>query len=187
MTKSALVLIDIQNDYFPGGAMECFNSISAAKNAGNILKFAREQGFMPIHIRHISTRPDANFFKPHTFGSELYHLVAPLADEQVIIKHYPNSFQKTDLKDVLLKKGVENLIICGMMSHMCIDATVRAAADKGFSCTLIQDACATRELSFLGTIIPANMVHAAYMSALSGLYARVCSTEELLSGIMSGI
>ena len=69
------------------------------------------------------------------------------------------------------------------MSHMCIDATTRAAADLGFSCTVIHDACATRDLVFGETVIPAAQVHGAFMAALAPIYARVVSLEEFLSGL----
>jgi nicotinamidase-related amidase len=95
-------------------------------------------------------------------------------------KHYPNSFRETGLLEVLQGAGVDEVIICGAMSHMCIDATTRAAFDYGFTCTVIHDACATRDLTFDGRTIPAGQVHGAFMAALGMRYARVISLEDFL-------
>ena len=182
MTNTALILIDIQNDYFPGGAMECHESLHAGKNARLLLDFARTRGIEPIHIRHISTRPNATFLLPGTKGAEISDLVSPVSGEKIIEKQYPNSFRQTELASYLHEKGVINLIIAGMMSHMCIDATTRAATDLGFACILAHDACATRDLTFQDVTVPVPQVHATYMSSLSGLYARVISTDEIIRG-----
>lgn len=181
MKKTALILVDIQNDYFPGGAMELVGSVSAGKNAGLLLSAARTADIPVFHIRHISTRPGATFFLPGTPGSEIAEPVRPGHDEVIIQKEYPNSFRNTDLLDHLRRESITDLIIAGMMTHMCIDTTCRAAVDLGFSCTLVHDACATRDLSFEGRAIPAEMVHAAFMAALSGLFARVVPTDLMLS------
>ena len=177
----ALLLIDIQNDYFPGGAMECECSIEAGENAGKLLKYARENNILTIHIRHISKRPGALFFLPGTKGSEFYRKVTPITGESVIIKHYPNSFKETNLSVILQSNDIRKLIISGMMTHMCIDATTRAAADLGFSCILVQDACATRSISWKNIMVPAEMVHVSFIGALSGIYAEIYSTEEIIN------
>lgn len=181
MTDTALLLIDIQNDYFPGGAMECHNSLSAGENAGKILAYARKNRILPIHVRHIATRPGATFFLPETYGSEISPLVTPGDQEQVIVKHFPNSFRDTDLSGILQKNRITTLIIEGMMTHMCIDATTRAATDLGYRCILVHDACATRDLEVLGETIPAGMVHASFIAALSGSGAGIVSTEEMMT------
>jgi nicotinamidase-related amidase len=73
-------------------------------------------------------------------------------------------------------------VIAGAMSHMCIDATTRAAFDHGFKCTVAADACATRALEFGGRTIPARDVHAAFMAALAMPYARISSTDDIVAG-----
>jgi nicotinamidase-related amidase len=133
------------------------------------------------YIRHISTRKGATFFIPGTQGSEIHVSVCPLQGESVIIKHFPNSFLGTRLEDTLKGQSIKHLIICGAMSHMCIDATTRAAFDLGFDCIVAHDACATKDLVFMETPVPAAQVHAAFMSALNGIYARVISTEEIMA------
>jgi len=181
MDKTALILVDIQNDYFPGGKMTLEGIDAASANAARLLSRFREKRLPVFHIRHLAARPGATFFLPDTPGSEIHPSVAPMADETVVVKHFPNSFRETSLLDQLKKAGVASVVICGAMSHMCIDATVRAAADLGFRCRVAQDACATRALVFGQEIVPAAMVHAAFMAALSAAYAEVLTTEELIA------
>jgi nicotinamidase-related amidase len=179
--NQALILIDIQNDYFPGGAMELVGSLAAGAEAGKLLQAFREKALPVIHIQHLSTRPGATFFLPHTRGVEIHSSVAPSQDEIVIQKNFPNSFRGTPLLDYLRERRITQLVIGGMMTHMCVDSTIRAAADLGFECFLAQDACATKALSFSGATIPAESVQAAFLAALNGLFAKVQSVAELCS------
>lgn len=175
-----LIIIDVQNDYFPGGKMSLVNAEQAGNNATRLLQAARKTGVAVIHIQHLATRTDATFFVPGTAGAEIYPGVIPLAGEDIIQKHYPNSFRDTSLQQVLLKKKIDQLVVCGMMTHMCVDATVRAAADIGYRCRVAADACATRDLVWEGRTIAAKNVHGAFLAALSGLYAEVLTTDYIL-------
>jgi nicotinamidase-related amidase len=107
-------------------------------------------------------------------------MVTPQKNETVVVKNFPNSFRGTRLLEILKKEKAYNLVICGAMSHMCIDATTRAAFDLDFSCIVAEDACATKDLSFKGNIIKASDVHASFMAALSVPYAKVISTKEII-------
>lgn len=175
-----LMLIDIQNDYFSGGRMELVAMESAAQNAAKILQIFRYRQLPVFHVKHVSTRPGATFFLPGTLGVNIHESVTPSGAEPVIEKQFPNSFRETSLLERLKAAGIARTIICGAMSHMCIDATTRAAFDFGFSCTVIEDGCATRDLPFKGEIIEADKVHAAFMSALSVPYAKVLGTAEFI-------
>ena len=141
---TALVLVDIQNDYFPGGTMSLENMDAAAANAARLLAAFRERRLPIVHVRHLSVRPGATFFVPGTAGAEIHPAVAPRAGEAVVEKNFPNAFRATDLEPRLRAAGVDHVVIAGAMSHMCIDATTRAAFDHGFKCTVAEDACATR-------------------------------------------
>lgn len=180
--RSALLLIDIQNDYFPGGNMALEGSTDAGARAGELLAAFRASGRPVIHIQHIALQPGATFFLPATAGAEIHPCVAPQAGEPVIVKHFPNSFRDTDLLSTLKDKGVEELVIAGMMTHMCVDATVRAAFDFGLRCRVASDACATRTLAFNGEPVPAAQVHAAFLAALLGVYAVVGTAHSLGMG-----
>lgn len=177
--NTALLLIDIQNDYFPGGAMELTGSVEAAARAGKLVEAFRSKGKPVIHVQHISTRPGATFFVPETTGVEIHPAVAPCEDETIIRKNFPNSFRDTSLLQHLRDNKISRLVIAGMMTHMCIDTTVRAAGDLGFECLLAHDACATRALSFGGVTVPAESVQAAFLAALNGLFAKVQAVDEL--------
>jgi len=181
--KSALILIDIQNDYFPGGAMELAGMNQAAAQAQGLLSAFRKTRRPIFHVQHLAPGPGAAFFRPETPGVEINESVRPLPGEAVVRKHYPNAFRDTGLLEVLQGAGVNEVIICGAMSHMCIDASTRAAFDYGFTCTVIHDACATRDLVFQGQTIPAAHVHGAFMAALGMRYATVVALEEFLRGL----
>ena len=176
-----LLLVDIQNDYFPGGAMELKRMVEAARNARLILDNFREKNLPFFHIKHIATSAAATFFLPDTEGVKINEVVANAGEETVVEKHFPNAFRDTSLLEKLNAAGVKELIICGAMSHMCIDATTRAAFDLGFQCTLIADACATRDLEHEGVQVDAASVHAAFMAALASVYAKVMTTGNFLS------
>jgi nicotinamidase-related amidase len=181
--KQALLLVDIQNDYFPGGRMELVGMEAAAAQAQRLLTAFRQRQWPTYHIQHVSLRKGAPFFLPKTSGVEFHASIAPRPGETVIEKHFPNSFRETGLKEILEVAGIEEIVICGAMSHMCIDATTRAAADLGFACTVIHNACASRDLVFGEMVIPAAQVHGAFMAALGSYYAKVISLEEFLSGL----
>lgn len=175
--KQALILVDIQNDYFKGGRNELVNPEEAAIQAKKILTFFRQEGWPIYHVRHISINPSAKFFLPDTAGSEFYKDVCPLAGEEIIIKHKPDSFSGTDLKEKLDENNIARLIICGMMTHMCIDTTVRAAVSHGYTVELIQDACATKDLLWNGNTLKADQVQDTFMAALDGTFARVLKAD----------
>jgi nicotinamidase-related amidase len=176
--NQALLIIDIQNDYFPGGAMELVGSPAAGAQAGKLLQAFRQKARPVIHMQHISTRPGATFFLPNTSGVQIHESAAPKAGETVFQKNYPNSFRETPLLEHLRKNQITQLVIAGMMTQMCIDTTTRAAADLGFQCVLAHDACATKSLSFGGVTVSAENVQTAFLAALNGLFARVLSTDE---------
>jgi nicotinamidase-related amidase len=178
--KKALIIIDIQNDYFDKGAMPLVGSDKASNNAKLILERFRADSLPIIHIQHIATRPTSTFFLPKTKGAEIHNNVRPLAQEKVIVKHYPNSFRETGLLDYLKNKNITDLVICGMMTHMCIDATTRAAKDFGFNIILIGDACATKDQEINGQVVKAEEVQKSFLAALNYFYTSVKTTQQYL-------
>ena len=184
---TALLLIDIQNDYFPGGAMELVGAPEAAEQAAGLLEGFRRKGWPVVHIQHISTRPGATFFVPGTVGAEIHEAVRPLGEEPVFVKHFPNCFRETPLLEYLRAREIGRLVLAGMMTHMCVDTTTRAAADLGFACRLAHDACATRALVFQGREVAAEDVQAAYLAGLDGLFAQVRSAREICEKLGLGV
>jgi nicotinamidase-related amidase len=178
---SALLIIDIQNDYFPGGAMALHAPEAAAAQAAKLIAAFRGRGRPVIHMQHISTRPGATFFIPDTKGAEIHEAVRPAAGETEFRKNFPNSFRETPLLEHLRDAKISQLVIAGMMTHMCVDTTTRAAADLGFACSLSHDACATRPLAFGGVQVTAEQVQVSYLAGLNGLFAKVLPAAELLN------
>ena len=177
--STALVLIDLQNDYFPGGTMELVGAEAAVARAAILLEAFRRRSLPVFHIQHLAARPGGTFFLPGTPGADIHKAVAPAGGELVVTKHFPNSFRETMLLGGLRAIDAKSLVFAGMMTHMCVDTTVRAAADMGFSCSLAADGCATRNLQFAGATVEAAQVQLAYLAGLNGAFAAVKSAEEL--------
>lgn len=176
--QKVLIIIDIQNDYFAGGRMPLVGSEEAVLNAKLVLEQFRKDGLPVIHIQHISDRPGATFFLPNTKGAEIHAEVIPVQGEKIITKHFPNSFRETELSAYLKELDVSDLVICGMMTSMCVDATTRAAKDFGYNCTVIGDACAAPNLQINEKMVSGENVHNAFLAALSYFYAKVVDAKD---------
>ncbi|CAN5500930.1 cysteine hydrolase family protein [soil metagenome] len=179
MAKRALIVVDIQNDYFPGGKWTLSGMDAAADNAAKVLDSARQNGDLIVHVRHEFPTADAPFFAPGSHGAKIHSKVRNKEGEHVVVKEHINSFRNTDLAEVLDKNDIDEVVVCGAMSHMCIDAVSRAANDFGYNVIVVHDACATRDVEFNGKVTAASDVHNAYMSALQFGYATLKSTAEL--------
>ena len=177
-----LLMVDIQRDYFPGGEHPLVDPDAAAEAAGRVLGAFREAGEPVLHLKHVWDEPEATYMRPGTDGVEIHAAVEPAEGETVIEKAEPNGFVGTELERELRSRGVEQLVVTGMESSMCVDSTVRAAAELGFEVTVVHDACATSDLEFEGTRVPGASVHAAFMAALGEGYAELVDAEELLAG-----
>lgn len=167
--NTALLLIDIQEFYFPGGAMELSEPVKAADNATRLLQHFREQEKVVIHVRHIVKA-----------GGDIYKGVLPQDGEMVISKDDVNCFKDTELLEFLKSNNVTDLVICGMQTHMCVEAATRAASDFNFNCTLIGDACATRNLVYENHTTEAKDVHYSSLTTLQS-YAEVTDTDTFLN------
>jgi nicotinamidase-related amidase len=167
---TALLIIDIQDFYFPGGKVPLVEPEAAAKNAGKVLAKFRAEGKAVVHVRHD--------FEP---GGSIHASVAPQEGEKVFTKTEVSCFNGTDVLAYLEELGVENLVIVGMQTHMCLEAATRAAHDLGFTCTVVGDACATRDLQYGDRTVPAADVHASTLATLNRTYAKVVDTETFLS------
>lgn len=185
--SQALILIDIQNDYFPGGTMELVGAEAAAAQAAKLVHAFRQQSRPIFHVQHVAKRPGATFFLPGTKGAEIHAAVVPAEGEAVVVKHFPNSFRETTLLDRLRCVDASQLVFAGMMTHMCVDTTVRAAADLGFQCFLAGDGCATRDLQYRGERADAASVQRSFLAALDGTFATVAPAQDLCQRFASGL
>lgn len=180
IANTALLVLEVQNDYFPNGRMPLEKATDACQKTQELVQVFRAKQLHTIYMQHTSTRPDAVHFLPCTKGVDIHPSIQPTKNETVIKKHYPNSFKDTNLLNHLIKHQINHLVVAGMMTHMCVDATIRAAYDLGFTCTVVSDACATKNLEFNNMLIPAQTVHHAFLAALQPLYADVLTVKELL-------
>ncbi len=164
----ALLVIDIQNFYFPGGRSELVEPVKAAEKAAEAIVQTRAANNPVIYVQHKSAA-----------GMEINDLVKPVQWEPAFIKEEVNCFLNTGLTEHLKTLSVDTLVICGMQTHMCVEAAVRAAHDMGYVVILLHDACATRNLKFGDREVSAADVHASTLSTLRS-YAEVISVEDWL-------
>ena len=167
----ALIVIDIQDFYFPGGDLPLCKPEEAAANAALLADRFRENGDPVIFIRHQ--------YEP---GGSINAQVKPIEGETVLVKREVNSFLGTGLDDLLRSKGITTIVVCGMQTHMCVEAAVRAGADLGYKCIVVEDACATRDLKYGDRTVKADDVHSSTLSTLTS-YARVVTTGQFLEGL----
>lgn len=181
MAGKALIVVDLQNDYFPGGKFSLEGIEAAAANAARLIEASRARGDLVVHVRHEFAGDNPPFFAPGSEGAAIHESVRNREDERVVLKNHINSFRDTRLKAILDAGNVTDVTIAGAMSHMCVDGITRAAVDYGYRTTVVHDAVATRDLSFNGVTVPATHVHAAFMAALDFGYASVISTDDYLA------
>jgi nicotinamidase-related amidase len=176
---TTLLVIDLQNDYFPDGEYPLVGATEAVEVARGVLDRFRAEGAPVVHMQHVWDAPDAEFMRPGTAGVEIHPLVQPATGETLIQKEHPNSFLGTDLAARLTDLGTDRLVVLGMMTSMCVDASVRAALDLGFPTVVVADACAAPELSYGGRVVDGMSVHAAFLAALRDAGADVVTAAEL--------
>jgi nicotinamidase-related amidase len=178
--SKALIIVDIQEFYFEDGFMPLVGSVEAAQSAQRVLEYFRANGWPVVHVQHLPDGTDTPGQDVQPAAFRIRKEVEPKTGEVVIGKHHPNSFRETSLQDELTKLDVDQLVIVGMQTHMCLEAATRAAADFGYQVTVVGDACATRDLEYGGSTVPAAQVHASTLASINGAYATVVSSEEFL-------
>jgi nicotinamidase-related amidase len=178
--STCFLIIDIQNDYFSGGGFPLARPESAADAARTILEHFRAAHLPVVHVMHLADSRRELILRPGTDGARIHIAVAPIPGEPVIEKTHPNAFRGTSLSDTLDRLEVTELVVAGMTTSMCVDATVRAAADAGYAVTVISDACAAPDVEFGGRHVPAVDVQAAYLASLAEEYAKVVTSDEYL-------
>ena len=171
-TKTALLIIDVQEFYFVEGTSQLVQPEAASEKASELLQRFRDENQLVVHIRHASSK-----------NPEIHENVKPLKSEKVITKHHVNSYSDTDLLDYLKHHGITDVIICGMMTHVCVEAAVRASTDYGFQVTVISDACTTRDLTYGEDTILAKDVHNATLATIKSFYGNVMTLKEYLNNV----
>lgn len=168
--KQALLIIDVQEFYFPQGFNPLVEPEEASQQAAKLLDHFRSANKLVVHIKHASKK-----------DSLIHQNVQPMKDEKVITKYNVNSYHETELLDYLKQNKIEEVVICGMMTHMCVEAAARASADYGFKVIVIDDACATRDMIYNNDTVKAADVHNSTLGTLNRYYGTVLTTKEFLN------
>jgi nicotinamidase-related amidase len=182
-TKTALIVIDAQQEYFAAiGKVVLPDGPAAVKQVARALEWARAAGVPVAHIVHESRRPNPTTFVPGSPALEIHPDARPTAGEPVMTKHLPGSFTGTDLERWLRERGVERLVVSGFMTQMCVDTTARQAAHLGFAVTVLADATAAMAVKAPdGTVIAADQVHRTHLGSLSGFLAQIARVDDLVA------
>ena len=163
----ALLIIDIQNDYFEGGSHTLYNPLEALKNAEEILRrFRRNNAFTVIHIQH-NSGTGSGFMKEGTWGAQIHDTLTPLENEVVITKRQVSSFADTNLEEVLRARNIKRIVVVGMQTNVCVEATVKDSKALGFRVIVLYDACAALSLD----------IHNEAIERLRGEYASIFQTN----------
>jgi nicotinamidase-related amidase len=173
VSKPALVLIDLQNDYFPGGAFPLANTESVLLAVEGAIAKARARGIPVVHVQHVAdpSHGIAPFFNQGTEGVKIHpRILAAAPDAPVVVKHFADSFEGTELHATLQSLGVTELILCGMVTQNCVTHTALSRrADDYAKVTVLTNACTT----------VTEMLHAIALHALS--------TRVTLSNVTSAL
>lgn len=179
LNHATLLIIDAQEEY-RSGALQLPGLDAALAEIATLLARARNLGASIIHIKHLGI--PGGLLDPSGPRGEHLPEAAPLAGEIVVQKRLPNAFAGTDLHERLQALGHLDLIVCGFMSHSSVSSTVRACKDYGYRCTLVDAACATRDLPTpAGGILSADALHKAEMAALADNFATLVTHASALS------
>lgn len=144
--SQALLVIDIQNDYFPKGAFPLWNTAGTLDNIEQAIHKAQAQQIPVILIQHIAdkTRGLSPFFNEGTEGVAIHpRILAAAPKAPIVIKHFADSFVNTDLETTLQDLGVDELLVCGMMTQNCVTHTAISKQAEKYQVSIIQDCCTT--------------------------------------------
>jgi nicotinamidase-related amidase len=174
---ATLIIIDAQKEYL-SGPLALTGVHEAVANICKLVAAARAAGRPIVHIRHLGTV--GGLFDPQGERGELLPQLLPQGEEHLLEKRLPNAFNGTGLDSLLQTLGHLDLIVCGFMSHSSISTTVRAAKDYGYRCTLVEDACATRDLPSKHGVISAAVVQQTEMAIMADNFATLALTKDLI-------
>lgn len=177
LSQATLIIIDAQKEYL-AGPLALSGMDAAVANIKQLLGAARAAGRPIVHVRHLGTH--GGLFDPQGERGEFISGLEPQSDETVVEKLLPSAFHGTELKKRLEDLGPLDLIVCGFMSHSSVSTTVRAAKNLGFRCTLVEDACATRDLPHKGGVLSAEHVHQTEMAIMADNFATLALTRDFI-------
>lgn len=143
-TKKALIVIDIQNDYFPDGNFPLWNTDKTLNNILSAIKSAQNKDIPIILIQHVSSDPHAQFFAKGSKGVKLHPLILERTpNAKIVIKNYADAFYQTELEKVLSEYDVNELLITGMMTQNCVTHTALSKSAEKYKIKILQDCTTT--------------------------------------------
>ncbi|KAG1465225.1 hypothetical protein G6F56_004931 [Rhizopus delemar] len=183
MSQEALIVVDVQNEYFPGGKLPLSSPVETTEACAQLIKKFRQEEKEVVFIQHVTKgklEGIVPFFLPETHGIEIHDSIKPLPTEKLIVKHESSSFVNTDLKEYLVSKGIKKLIVVGMMVHNCVNATVYSGVDEGFDCIVVEEAVDTFDQPLNGKIIKAEQIKESFLAGIQFAYSKVYKLQDVL-------
>lgn len=179
--KTALILIDLQMDYFTPGKLLIPDGERVVDRAVQLRDWATDQGVAVVYVQQLSS-PASPIFATGSTGVAIHPRLAPREGETVITKTFPSSFDNTDLHPFLQARGITTLILAGLMTHMCVETTARGAVPLGYAVIVAADACASRDLPAYDAngVVSHQEVHRNALTALADRFADILSTEAIV-------
>ncbi|MDQ6919153.1 MAG: cysteine hydrolase [Candidatus Dormibacteraeota bacterium] len=181
--KRALLVIDVQNEYFSGGAMPITHPPDSLKRITDAMDGAAEKGIPIVVVQHASENPEATSFRKGTPGWRLKGEVEVRKRAAVIEKTLPGSFTGTNLEAWLKENGVDTLVICGYMSQMCCDTTARQAVHLGYKVEFLSDATGTLDFSNEAGTVKAEELHRATLVTQQHRFSKVQNVEAWIDSL----
>jgi nicotinamidase-related amidase len=184
VSKRALIVIDVQNEYFDGALpISDPPSGTSLENIGKAMEAAKAAGVPVIVVRHTDSEEDAKIFRKGSHAWELHPEIERRERDHLVDKTLPGSFTDTPLGDILASDGVDTVSITGYMTHMCVDTTARQAAHRGLAVEILNDATGTLPLENSGGSATGEELHRATLVAQGQFFADVLSTDDWLGRI----
>lgn len=173
---SALLVIDVQNEYVDGAMPISYPALeSSLPKIGTAMDYAAQAAIPVVIIQHTAAEPESPVFVRDSHGWQLHPVVTERRYDEVIEKHLPGSFTGTSLGKWIEQNSIDHLVICGYMTHMCVDTTTRQAVHRGMKVSVLSDATGTLDL---GPEAPAEMVHKSELAVLGSVFATVQSVDD---------
>lgn len=179
--QTAVIVIDIQNEYFAGGKMPIPDGMKALQNSKRLVEFAHKHGMLVFFVRHEGAADGPLFAKGSRFA-EFHKDLQPGKNDRVITKATPSSFVGTDLKQQLDSLGIKQLIVTGLMTHMCVSSTARDAVPLGYSVIIPEDATATRDLAtWDNKVVDHKVLQQSALTGVADVFAEIKTTDAVLA------
>ena len=184
--KRALLVIDVQNEYFPGGALPIKHPVDHLQNILEVMDAAREQGVTTVVVRHHQPDPQSPLFCKGSPNWELHPDVASRPHDLLLDKQLPGSFTNTGLENFLREREIDTVAVAGYMTQICCDTTAREAFHRGFKVEFLRDATGTLDVENAAGKASAEELHNAILVSQQMFISEVVTKNEFVDRIRNG-